>query len=744
MSAKDKSTVESDAAAEENKKKTLINFYQENPVDKPKGWRGVVHAIWPVKYRKRETADSGELFIKTTLRNLVLYIIYLAVLCIIVYGMVGLINFHFSNGMLALFVDTPSDPNDSTSTFRNGLTTLNDVWDFLQGPLLDGLHFEKWYDLTNTSSNNIGYIFYQNKILGLPRIMQVRVKSNSCTMSSAAQKLIGNCIASYEDKYEDQSTFGLALQSGVSSSTSVSYEAWSYQKDSQNSGGYSGLTGNFPPHGFMITLGKYRTDSESILSELKSNRWIDLYTRAVIVDFTVYNGNVNLFNQIRLVMEFPPTGGVLNSWTVRTSKLLRYVSTFDFVVAAMEILFVLFTIYYTMEEIIDICYKRCKYFKDPYNLLDLFILALSYLCMALSLYRTIQVNILLDKLLTNNSKFQNFDTLTFCQELFNQASAIMIFFAWIKIFKYISLNRTLDQLNSTLRKSAKDIMYFIVIFFIVFFAYGALGYLLFGETIPDYQNFFKTLFTLFRTLLGDFDFVTLRTNFPVLGPIYFMSFVFIGFFILLNMFMAIINDSYTQVKEEMANSQPEFMLSDYLKLNYAKVVDKLNLRRNRIMDIQEVLKSDEVSSKDELDFNTWRRLLKKKGYADMEIEALFSRYDKDFDHKLNEVEKLKLVRDIAKARNNISEEYKNFKEKRATASKKDAFEVGDEQADEEDSNEPRQMTRDDFEYAVGRIDRMELSVANIINKIDRLFAHLEKMEIEKMKKHQEIATKLKA
>ena len=89
-----------------------------------------------------------------------------------------------------------------------------------------------------------------------------------------------------------------------------------------------------------------------------------------------------------------------------------------------------------------------------------------------------------------------------------------------------------------------------------------------------------------------------------------MTFVFIGFFILLNMFMAIINQSYSKVKEEMAQSQPEFMLSDYLKLNYARVVDKLNLRRNRILDIQEVLKSDEVSQKDELEFSLWRKELK--------------------------------------------------------------------------------------------------------------------------------------
>lgn len=65
--------------------------------------------------------------------------------------------------------------------------------------------------------------------------------------------------------------------------------------------------------------------------------------------------------------------------------------------------------------------------------MDLFILGLSYVTIGFSIYRTIQVNNLLDKLLVNNSKFQNFDTLTFCQELFNQASAVVIFFAWIKV-----------------------------------------------------------------------------------------------------------------------------------------------------------------------------------------------------------------------------------------------------------------------------------------------------------------------
>ncbi len=57
----------------------------------------------------------------------------------------------------------------------------------------------------------------------------------------------------------------------------------------------------------------------------------------------------------------------------------------------------------------------------------------------------------------------------------------------------------------------------------------------------------------------------------------------------------------------------------------------------------------------------------------------------------------------------------------------------------EEGDEPRKMTRDDFDFVVNRIDRLELSVASIIKKIDKLFGHLETMEVDKMKKRQEIA-----
>lgn len=41
----------------------------------------------------------------------------------------------------------------------------------------------------------------------------------------------------------------------------------------------------------------------------------------------------------------------------------------------------------------------------------------------------------------------------------------------------------------------------------------------------------------------------------------------------------------------------------------------------------------------------------------MEVEEFFSKYDKDGDLKLNYLEKLKIVRDIKKAKSHIKEEF---------------------------------------------------------------------------------------
>jgi polycystin 2 len=54
------------------------------------------------------------------------------------------------------------------------------------------------------------------------------------------------------------------------------------------------------------------------------------------------------------MIEFPPVGGLVTSSKIRPVKLLRYASAFDYFVLSCEIIFLLFIVYYTIEETLEV------------------------------------------------------------------------------------------------------------------------------------------------------------------------------------------------------------------------------------------------------------------------------------------------------------------------------------------------------------------------------------------------------
>jgi len=53
--------------------------------------------------------------------------------------------------------------------------------------------------------------------------------------------------------------------------------------------------------GFVQLLSPDQNETTQIIQDLYDNLWIDRATRAIFLDFTIYNANVNLFCQVKLV-----------------------------------------------------------------------------------------------------------------------------------------------------------------------------------------------------------------------------------------------------------------------------------------------------------------------------------------------------------------------------------------------------------------------------------------------------------
>ena len=100
--------------------------------------------------------------------------------------------------------------------------------------------------------------------------------------------------------------------------------------------------------------------------------------------------------------------------------------------------------------------------------------------------------------------------------------------------------------------------------------------------------------------------------------------------------MAILNDTYSEVKEEVENRKEDFQMLDFLKRGYNNVREVIS-ERDKLLDIQTTVKlaaDDGVVTFDEI-----RENLRKLNFSDAEIEIFCAKYDRngDFMFTLDEI-----------------------------------------------------------------------------------------------------------
>ncbi|KAF2979646.1 hypothetical protein EK904_003001 [Melospiza melodia maxima] len=676
-------------------------------------FRGI-RGLWGTTLTEN-TAENRELYVKTTLRELLVYVMFLVDICLLTYGMTSSNAYYYTKVMSELFLQTSTDGRVSFQS----ISSMADFWVYAQGPLLDNLYWTKWYNNESLAPHSTqSYIYYENLLLGVPRMRQLKVKNNSCVVHDDFKEEISGCYDVYSEDKEERVSFGL-----------INGTAWRYHSEEELGGSsHWGRLTSYSGGGYYIDLKMTREESAEALQVLKEKLWLDRGTRVVFIDFSVYNANINLFCVLRLVVEFPATGGAIPSWQIRTVKLIRYVSTWDFFIVACEIVFCVFIFYYVVEEALELRIHKFKYFTSIWNILDVVVILLSVVAIGFHIFRTTEVNRLLGELLEHPNTYADFEFLAFWQTQYNNMNAVNLFFAWIKIFKYISFNKTMTQLSSTLARCAKDILGFAIMFFIVFFAYAQLGYLLFGTQVENFSTFVKCIFTQFRIILGDFDYNSIDNANRVLGPLYFVTYVFFVFFVLLNMFLAIINDTYSEVKEELSSQKDELQLSDILKQSYNRTLMRLKLKKEQISEVQKALQNGTT----QLDFEDFKNSLKQLGHADHEITAAFSRFDKDGNRILDEEEQQQMKHDLEAKRVALNTEIENLGKSYADNNLDENLTYME--ARNNHSNKATWVSKEEFQVLLHRVLQLEQSINSIGYKIDAVVNKLDVPERKEMKK----------
>ena len=346
-----------------------------------------------------------------------------------------------------------------------------------------------------------------------------------------------------------------------------------------------GFFGWYEGGGFAADLGYNQKTARHVIKELQTHHWVDRQTRAVLVEFSIYNVNTGYFSVCTFFFEILPTGYGHVYERIETFPLTNAPTGFYQFYLVCQLLFILMVFYYVAKEAVKILRRKCRYFLEPWNLIDLFQVCLSLLVVVLFLVKS--------KLILNNIlklRENPFITISFQEAVSwnnaeNATLSLAVFITTVKLLRMIRYNSHISALSATISLSRATLLSYSVLLFVIVLAFTLLGHLLYGADLYAFRSLQRTLNSVMLMSIGQkMQLDELQRVDRTLGPLFGFSFKFIMAFIFVNFFVAILNDSYEDVKSNPDQTKKESEMADFIvqRVIYAFLGIKRRGRKKRV------------------------------------------------------------------------------------------------------------------------------------------------------------------
>ena len=208
----------------------------------------------------------------------------------------------------------------------------------------------------------------------------------------------------------------------------------------------------YPGGGYVVELFP-RWNNSIILSRLKQQQWLDRLSRALIIEFTLFNPSTNLFNFVAIVFEFPPSGGLVHFHSVLSFQLFRPTLTTDsWFLILCELTYFFFMFLFLVRAVKQIYRKRCSYFGEFWNLVEITVLILAVLAIAFYFYREKLGKELISRVtMKKPDKFINFQQAVYWDLLYTYILSLIVFFVMLKFINLLKFNKRIRMLARTLK-----------------------------------------------------------------------------------------------------------------------------------------------------------------------------------------------------------------------------------------------------------------------------------------------------
>ncbi|CAJ0603330.1 unnamed protein product [Cylicocyclus nassatus] len=464
------------------------------------------------------------------------------------------------------------------------INQVDHFWKWSKESLAPAL-LAKWYDGQKAWAMRGFANDKVSRAMGIGHIRQIRTLPSKCNTAAQLARYFSNCSKDISFSTEDRTPqYARGWKPYVKKVDEEAPREYKYQTAEElQSTTVDGKIRSYDGGGYSVLLKGTPAQIVDALSTLQRDNWIDVNTRAIIVEISLYNAQVNYFAVVELVVEMPAEGYLLPSSWVESVRLIREQNVDGGMIVLFEYLYICFAVLsflrYTYVYIGNMI-KACASISSKWNpvkiflfiflgrfwdLLDFLVGILGICSVFAYFWREKHISKALDEFAASNGNaYINLSIQRNLELFFSYCVAGVVFFISCKMIKILRFNRRIAILADTLNYAGMSMIDFAVVFVIIFCAFNASLYLLLWDKFESYKSVVATFETTTAGMLGKFV-VADMFKITMLASIIFMIFMYCSTLFLMNIFVMIILFEFEEVRNDSSRQTNTYDILDHIQ-----------------------------------------------------------------------------------------------------------------------------------------------------------------------------------
>ncbi|XP_071550461.1 LOW QUALITY PROTEIN: polycystin-1-like protein 2 [Panulirus ornatus] len=491
-------------------------------------------------------------------KEIVIYTLFMWIVLILSHGNRDPNAFFLQRTLREAFLNEGARDN----TDFTKVTNSDRLWTYLQNGFLHRLRADVLYN-GKAPYRLRGFLGDQNnRIMGYGTIRQIRVRDKTCRLPNYITRLGVRCNGYSSLGWEDTNHYCLGWASPSSATVNTTLCQHSYFRHTTaaqlDSFPVWGARDWYGGGGYIVRLRGKTEDLLRVFHFLQENHWIDEMTRAIIIEFSSYNANVNLFGLSRIMAEFTPGGGITPTFSFEGISLLQHHKNFGSFILACEVAFIAFVLFYMVREVKALCRAPASYCRDYWSYAEVAIILACCAAIVIYLLRYMATSAVLSEFdKTFGNGYINLQYAALLNEIYLYLVSFILFVGILKFIKLLRFNKRIGILSMTLRQCWEDLKGFLIAFTLCFFSFVAMFYLMLNKHLQGFYNFVTAVESCFSMMLGKFNFEKMR-EVSLVVPVMFFIFVLFNSWVIINLLLTIIIRTFMEVRHSARNQPNEY------------------------------------------------------------------------------------------------------------------------------------------------------------------------------------------